>query len=128
MTPAIRNKDLYDKPNQFWNRSSLQKMAFLALTVWVAHFFNFRHFGLYEDDYALVSPAIGWSFSDLFDTAINVLLIWPQGRPLNFLLPPFFSFMGTQLGGLQPVAEGATALMWGKVKEVLTPAPVPERP
>jgi len=33
-----------------------------------------------------------------------------------------------ELGGLQPVAEGATALMWRKVKEALTPAPVPQRP
>jgi hypothetical protein len=33
-----------------------------------------------------------------------------------------------ELGGLQPVEEGATALMWRKVKEALTPAPVPQRP
>ena len=33
-----------------------------------------------------------------------------------------------ELGGLQPVAEGSTALLWRRVKEVLTPAPVPQRP
>jgi hypothetical protein len=86
--------------SQFWNKYSLKTLAFLALTIWVAHFFYFRSFGLYEDDYALVSPAMGWSLSDLFDNARLVFTMWPQGRPLNFLLPPFFSFIGTQLGGL----------------------------
>ena len=33
-----------------------------------------------------------------------------------------------ELGGLQPVEEGATALVWRKVKEAMTPAPVPQRP
>jgi hypothetical protein len=33
-----------------------------------------------------------------------------------------------ELGGLQPVEEGSTALVWRKVKEAFTPAPVPERP
>jgi hypothetical protein len=33
-----------------------------------------------------------------------------------------------ELGGLQPVEEGSTALVWRKVKEAFAPAPVPERP
>ena len=33
-----------------------------------------------------------------------------------------------ELGGLQPVEEGPTAVVWRKVKEVFTPAPMPERP
>jgi hypothetical protein len=33
-----------------------------------------------------------------------------------------------ELGGLQPVEEAPTALMWRKVKEALVPAPVPDRP
>jgi hypothetical protein len=32
------------------------------------------------------------------------------------------------LGGLQPVEEGASARAWRKVKEAFTPAPVPQRP
>jgi hypothetical protein len=32
-----------------------------------------------------------------------------------------------ELGGLQPVEEGTTAVVWRKMKEVLTPAPMPER-
>src|SRR5262245_42871418 len=33
-----------------------------------------------------------------------------------------------ELGGLQPVRDAPTAAVWRKVKEALTPAPVPERP
>jgi hypothetical protein len=92
-------EDLY-RTNQTTTKDALKILPVLALTIWVAHFFYFRSFGFYEDDYALVSPAMGWSLSDLFDNAVLVFRAWPQGRPLNFLLPPFFSFIGTQLGGL----------------------------
>ena len=95
----IPNKIAYHKIS-FSNNSS-QHAAFLVLTTWVAHFFYFRRFGLYEDDYALVSPAMGWSLSNLFDNAETAFLIWPQGRPLNFFLPPLLSFIGSRLGGLQ---------------------------
>jgi hypothetical protein len=33
-----------------------------------------------------------------------------------------------EVGGLQPVLEGPTALVWRKVKEAFVPPPVPERP
>lgn len=66
----------------------------------MAHFFHFRAFGFYEDDYAHLSPAIGWRVSDLVNYAAQVFVTWPQGRPLNFLLPPLFFFIGSHLGGL----------------------------
>jgi hypothetical protein len=33
-----------------------------------------------------------------------------------------------EVGGLQPAAEGPSALVWRKVKEALVPPPMPERP
>lgn len=33
-----------------------------------------------------------------------------------------------EVGGLQPVMEGPSAVVWRRVKEAFTPAPVPERP
>jgi hypothetical protein len=76
-------------PTQFWskNKHALSTLACLALTIWVAHFFHFRDFGFYEDDYAVVSPAIGWNLSDLLNHAARVFVAWPQGRPLFFSLP-----------------------------------------
>lgn len=85
---------------EFWNKHALNRFACLALTIWVSHFYHFRDFGFYEDDYAHVTPAIGWTLTDLFNYSANVFATWPQGRPLNFFLPQFFSFIGTQLAGL----------------------------
>jgi len=88
---------------QFWNKNALSKPAFLALTIWVAHFFQFRGFGLYEDDYAFVSPSFGWNWNDLLIRTASDFSTWPQGRPLGFFLPHFFSFVGFQLGGLDGI-------------------------
>jgi hypothetical protein len=33
-----------------------------------------------------------------------------------------------ELGGLQPVEDGLTSRAWRRLKEALTPAPVPQRP
>jgi hypothetical protein len=98
-TGANQMNDLYttDQPA---NKNRLTIVAVLPLTIWVAHFFYFRHFGFYEDDYALVSPAFGWSLTELRDHTVMVFLTCTQGRPLNFFLPQFFSFIATQLGGV----------------------------
>ncbi len=79
------------------------RLVFLLLTIWVAHFFYFLDFGLYEDDYAFVGPALDWSLRDLLDHTAAVFASWPQGRPLVFFLPQALSFIGSQLGGLHAI-------------------------
>ena len=90
---------------QFWNKNkfALSTFACLALTIWVAHFFHFRDFGFYEDDYAYIYPANGRNMSDLLDTLAFVFLKWPQGRPIGFFLPQFFSIISSKLGGVYVV-------------------------
>lgn len=86
-------------PNKerYWKK--IMVLAFLAFTVWIAHSFYFRHFGLYEDDYAHVAPAMGWDLPALLRHA-RVFVTWPHGVPIHFFLPALFSFIGTRLGGL----------------------------
>jgi len=81
---------------------SLKVLVFLACIAWIAHFFYFRHFGLYEDDYAHIAPAMGWDLAALLRHA-RVFVTWPQGRPIHFFLPRLFSFIGAGLGGLHTV-------------------------
>ena len=90
---------------QFWrkNKHALITLACLALTIWVAHFFHFRDFGFYEDDYAYIYPANGWNMSDLLDRPAFVFSTWPQGRPIGYFLPQFFSIIGSKLGGVNIV-------------------------
>ena len=83
------------------NKNTLLTFALLALIIFVAHFLNVLHFGLYEDDYFYISP--NWNFPAFLDAAKSALLTWPQGRPIGFLLPPLLSFVGSQLGGLPAI-------------------------
>ena len=85
---------------RYWKK--IMVLAFLAFTVWIAHSFYFRHFGLYEDDYAHVAPAMGWDLPALLRHA-RVFVTWPLGLPIHFFLPALFSFIGTRLGGLHIV-------------------------
>lgn len=83
------------------DNNSLLALACLSLTIWVAHFFNFLHFGLYEDDYALISSM--WRLPDFLDNTRSALVGWPQGRPIGFMLLGIFSFVGERLGGLHAI-------------------------
>lgn len=80
------------------DKNVLFALIFLALTIWVAHFLHFLHFGLYEDDYALISGV--WRTPDLLDGMKAAITGWPEGRPLGFLLLELFSFIGELAGGL----------------------------
>ena len=83
-------------------RPSLQVLLLLAALGWVAHFFAFRKFGLYEDDYFFISYAIGDNGFHLADI-VRDFTSWPEGRPIGFLLPPLFSSIGNRLGGLSAI-------------------------
>jgi len=71
----------------------------LGLVLWVAHYLNFRSFGLYEDDYTFISKPFGWNWSDMLDQ-LKVFRTWPQGRPIGFFLPQLLAFLGSKVGNL----------------------------
>lgn len=83
---------------RFNDKDAWLALGFLAATVWVAHFLNFLHFGLYEDDYAVVSGL--WRLPDFLENTRSALMDWPQGRPIGYLVLGIFSFVGEKLGGL----------------------------
>jgi hypothetical protein len=82
----------------FNDKNVLISLVFLSLTVWVAHFLNFLHFGLYEDDYSLITDA--WHLSGFLENTRWSLLDFPTGRPVGFFLLGLFGFIGERLGGL----------------------------
>jgi len=83
------------------NKDTVLTCALLCLIIFVAHFLNALHFGLYEDDYFFIST--NWSFPDFLREARAALLTWPQGRPIGFFLPPVLSIVGDRLGGLTAI-------------------------
>lgn len=99
LTDSIENMDNSSPLMlRFSDKNVLVSLIFLSLTIWVAHFLNFLHFGLYEDDYSLISAA--WRTSDFLENTRWALLDFPTGRPVGFFLLGFFGFIGERLGGL----------------------------
>ncbi|HWB99001.1 MAG TPA: hypothetical protein VG672_19970, partial [Bryobacteraceae bacterium] len=72
----------------------------LAFAVWAAHFWHFRQFGIYEDDWGFVAVPMFWNWQDALRTFWLYLTTWPQGRPVSFVASGFLAFAGTHLGGL----------------------------
>jgi hypothetical protein len=64
----------------------------------VVLFLHAREFGFYEDDYWGIVPATRMTFSQIEQICVDTWLTWPQGRPLNHMLPPCFGKIGWALG------------------------------
>jgi hypothetical protein len=96
LNPALPGKS---KP---WNTNTFLELVFLALILWVAHYYLLHSFGLYEDDYAQISPPLGWHLSDILPF-LRWIATWPEGRPLGFPLPYLLAFVGGKLGGLSTI-------------------------
>jgi hypothetical protein len=94
---------IFKKLIKFYDEHSVIKLCFLALTIWVAHYINFQYLGLYEDDYAYISPPFGWTLSDLIQNIISFFRGWPQGRPIGFFLGTTLPYIGARIGGLQVI-------------------------
>jgi hypothetical protein len=87
----------------FISRESIKVLFLLGFTAWIAYFSHARSFGLYEDDYHFIASAIGWDLPQLIKEILANFLLWPQGRPIGFSLPPLISFLGFRIGGLYAV-------------------------
>lgn len=74
----------------------------LSATAWLAHFFHFRDFGLYEDDYVFISEAMSRDVTYLLKQ-LEYFISWPQGRPVGFYLASLLSFIGDHIGGLSAI-------------------------
>lgn len=81
-------------------RKIVLRFISLGLVLWVAHYLNFRSFGLYEDDYTFISKPLGWNRLDLINHFFKVFQRWPQGRPIGFSLPQLLAFLGGKTGSL----------------------------
>jgi len=83
---------------------------FILCLAFAAHFLQFRAFGLYEDDYWSVARNYEITWQELREQARYCFTIWPQGRPLNHLLPHVLTFVGARLGGIE--AMYAIGALW----------------
>ncbi len=86
----------------FKDKKILQILIILAITNWIAHFWDYREFGLYEDDWYRIAPAIDMTFPELGSYVIYNFtnLASSQGRPLHSILVSCLSSIAYKLGGL----------------------------
>ena len=94
--------------NSFEIKRVLKKVwpfILLAALIWVARFWHSASFGLYEDDYNMVSRGMAMSGQELWKTIYAVFLRFEGGKPFHASIVYLLSFLGSKLGGL-------TVLYW----------------
>jgi hypothetical protein len=75
----------------------------LAGVCWVAHFWDFSNFGLYEDDYFFVGQPISTNFNGLVELVKTVWMQFLQGRPIGFSCSYILAFIGFNLAGIKGI-------------------------
>jgi hypothetical protein len=90
----------YLKSYSIGNRELLLVAIFLALICLLTHYLRLGSYGLYEDDYAVISPAFTLSWDNLVDTIKSFAQSWPQGRPVGWSWSTSSAFLAQHLGGL----------------------------
>ncbi len=94
--------------NRFEIKRILKKVVpfmLLAVLIWVTHFWHSAKFGLYEDDYNMVSRGMVMSAQELWEAIRTAFLRFEGGKPFHASIVYFLSFLGGKLGGL-------TVLYW----------------
>ncbi len=76
----------------------------IFLLTWVAHFWFFNDFGVYEDDLQHIVRYLDMEVNQFVDFAKYQLLHpFKSGRPLGDLIPAFLTVLGMKLGGFPMV-------------------------
>lgn len=84
--------------NKLKSTQSITFLLFIAIIIWIAHFWHCGSLGLYEDDYNRVNRVVeisGWELANFILKSSAV-----QGRPLHDGLIYLFSFLGFSWAGL----------------------------
>ena len=81
------------------SRSAIAALI-LACVVLFSLYIRVADYGFYEDDYWGIVPWFKTPIADLWDNTVTYLKTWPTGRPLNHILPMWFSWLGYHLAGI----------------------------
>jgi hypothetical protein len=75
----------------------------LACVVLFSLYVRVADYGFYEDDYWGIVPFFKKTPAEMWQMTISHLQVWPTGRPLNHILPKWFSWLGYHLAGVQGI-------------------------
>ncbi|MFO1418665.1 MAG: hypothetical protein U1E83_08340, partial [Methylotetracoccus sp.] len=72
----------------------------LCVLTALAHFLHAGRFGLYEDDYHYIGQFLDADIASVLRLALDAAREWPQGRPLQSIVPPLLTVLAFPSGGL----------------------------
>jgi hypothetical protein len=75
----------------------------LSCVVLFSLYIRVSEYGFYEDDYWGIVPWFKTPATELRALTISYVETWPTGRPLNHILPRWFSWLGYHLAGVQGI-------------------------
>lgn len=97
---------------KIWSLFSILKKYFLlGLVVWITHFLQVDKFGLYYDDHNHLVPALNYRLPILGEHIYNLIIDFPEGRPLHEILISVFTYLGKN-GGITSVYLWAYLLIF----------------
>ena len=90
------------RPSRATQKAILAALA-LSCVVLFSVYSRVSDYGFYEDDYWGIVPWFTTPPAELWAVTISHLETWPTGRPLNHILPKWFSWLGYHLAGIQGI-------------------------
>jgi hypothetical protein len=85
----------------------------LGILLWVGRYWQFKSFGLYEDDLTIIPGAVVMNSSELFRYIGSYIAhLYGHGRPLSDSFIYLFSNLGWRLAGLQGIYMLGFVLTW----------------
>jgi hypothetical protein len=87
----------------FFTRQTALAGLVLACVVLFSLYVRVADYGFYEDDYWGIVPSFKTPVPQMWDSLISAFENWPTGRPLNHILPKWFSWLGYHLAGVQGI-------------------------
>jgi hypothetical protein len=73
----------------------LFSILFLLLLLWIARYWHFKEFGLYEDDLTIIPKVMDMNGSQYLNLLVEHLsMLYPHGRPLSNSFEYTFTFLG----------------------------------
>ena len=94
--------------------ADLLTAALLAAITFLSHFWYFRSFGLYEDDWFQV-PRMFASWDQIGPAILRHILHFTNGRPLHYILPPIIGGLNAAWGGLPGIYLGGCLIVVANV-------------
>jgi hypothetical protein len=100
---TVANQNQHSFGFAFFTGQTALAGLILACVVLFSLYVRVADYGFYEDDYWGIVPSFKTPVPQMWHNLISTFELWPTGRPLNHILPEWFSWIGYHLAGVQGI-------------------------